>query len=87
MMDDDYDINYELECPKCKHSPIHSRVCTNFCEDGWFDESDDDPINYMPGESERRCSECLGTGYEVWCPKCGANLSLVDFSDEEDVNQ
>jgi rubredoxin len=73
---EDYDIDNEVHCPKCGHSPLHNRFCTNFfCEDGYIDESEDDPINFMPGESERACPECKGTGVEWWCPKCGTNLS------------
>jgi hypothetical protein len=40
-----------------------------------FDESEDDPINFMPGELYTQCAECRGTGVEVWCPECGENLS------------
>lgn len=83
MFEDDYDIDYDQECPKCGHSPVHSRQCTNWCTDGWFDASDDDPINYIPGEEYDRCNECLGTGFEVWCPSCGSNLSLYKFSDND----
>lgn len=80
---EDYDVD-EGKCPKCGHETIHSRTCNNFCDDGWFDEADDDPINFCPGESERKCSECRGTGIEVWCPKCGANLSGVNGVFNED---
>ena len=83
MFDEDYDIDYDQECPKCGHAPIHSRTCNNFCDDGWFDEVDDDPINFMPGESFERCRECLGTGIEVWCPSCGANLSDHKIHDDD----
>ena len=72
---EDYEIDDEVSCPLCDHSPLHYRDCTNWCDDGYFDESDDDAINYTPGESFRECEECHGTGVEWWCPKCGANLS------------
>lgn len=86
-MSEEYDIEDELTCPKCKHSPLHSRDCTNlFCEDGFIDESEDDPINNMPGESERQCGECRGTGVERWCPACGENLSGYKFSEEAEQN-
>ncbi len=75
----DYEIDDEVNCPKCNHSPIHYRNCNNFCSEGYFDESDDDPINYMPGESFEVCSECRGTTVEKWCPGCGANLSGFNF--------
>lgn len=74
----DFDIEDEFTCPNCGHSPLHSRDCTNFCDDGFFDESDNDPINFFPGEEFRRCEECKGTGVERWCPSCGANLSGVN---------
>lgn len=74
-MSDDYEIDYDVHCCKCGHSPLHNRGCTNWCEDGYIDESEDDPINFFPGESEIRCPECKGTGVEWWCPSCGENLS------------
>jgi hypothetical protein len=72
---EDYEIETDVNCPKCGHSPLHSRDCINWCDDGYFDESEDDPINFMPGEYETICSECNGTGVERWCPNCGENLS------------
>jgi hypothetical protein len=83
-MSDDYEIDDEANCPKCGHSPIHYRDCTNWCDEGYFDLSEDDPINFMPDESYRRCDECRGTGVEVWCPKCGENLSGKKLHDDED---
>jgi len=74
-MSDDYDKDYDCECPKCGHTPTHSRGCLNWCNDGMLDESEQDPINFMPGESLKICGECKGTGTEVWCPSCGENLS------------
>lgn len=83
----DYEIVHDYHCPSCGHSPLHHRDCTNFCEDGYFDECDDDPINFYPGESLRICHECNGTGHEVWCPNCGDNLSGklngLDSSEDE----
>lgn len=83
-MEEAYEI-HEGECPKCGHDFIHQRVCANFCQDGYFDQAEEDPINFMPGESEEECSECRGTGYEVWCPGCGENLSGVSgvFADDD----
>jgi len=83
-MCEEYKIDYDLYCPKCGHTPVHHRDCMNWCEDGFFDENDDDPINFAPGEAMRMCSECRGTGIERWCPSCGANLSgMAIFSDNE----
>ena len=45
-MEDTYDIHDDLYCPKCKHSPLHSRSCTNlFCEDGYIEDFADDLEN------------------------------------------
>jgi DnaJ-class molecular chaperone len=83
-MSGEFEIDSEATCPKCQHEGVHYRDCTNFCEDGFHDESDDDPINFMPGESLEKCAECKGTGVEVWCPKCGANLSGIKLHEDED---
>lgn len=74
-MEDTYDIHDDLYCPKCRHSPLHSRDCTNiFCEDGYIEDFVDDLE--IPGTGyEVKCDECKGTGVEFWCPHCGANLS------------
>lgn len=84
MFDDDVE-DIEASCPKCNHYPLRSRDCTNFCDDGYIDESEDDPINFYPGESERKCSECLGTGAVIWCPNCGADLTgmKIEYDDDE----
>lgn len=61
----------ELHCPNCGTN-TRSRHCTSlFCEDGYIDEYEDDPINFAPGEEYSRCDECHGTGIERWCPNCG----------------
>ena len=83
-MSEDFEADFDSCCPKCGHTVIHSRDCNNFCEDGYFDEADDDPINFMPGESHTVCRECNGTGIEVWCPACGANLSGIKLESEDD---
>ena len=72
----DYDILYDCFCPKCGHSPIHSRDCTAlFCDEGYIDESEDDPINCTPGNEFTMCKECKGTGFQQWCPSCGQDVS------------
>ena len=38
-MGDEYEINDEVECPYCSHSPIYFRDCTNLCEEGKFRRS------------------------------------------------
>lgn len=83
MFDDDVE-DIDAACPKCGHNPIRRRDCTNFCDEGHIDESEDDAINFMPGESYRKCSECLGTGVVIWCPKCWANLTGQKIEWDED---
>ena len=77
---DDYELD-DLTCPKCGHSPLHSRSCNGWCNDGYLDEYDNDPINFMPGEFVFACPDCKGTGIERWCPNCGEDLSGVHFED------
>ena len=69
-----YEIETEVHCPKCGHSPLHSRDCQNWCEDGYLEYFLDDLE--IPGTGyEVKCPECKGTGVERWCPNCGTNLS------------
>lgn len=84
-MFEDYEIDDEGTCPHCGHSPVHYRDCTNFCEEGFFDAADEDPINYYPGEAYERCPECRGTGIETWCPNCGQNLSAIKIHEDEEL--
>jgi hypothetical protein len=85
MFDDDIDIDYDLACPHCDHSPLRSRSCNNIhCVDGSIDEFEDDPINFpAEGESFHLCRDCKGTGIERWCPSCGKDLSGHEFPDDE----
>jgi hypothetical protein len=71
MTTEDYELIDEA-CPSCGfEGPTHGRDCDNGCDEGFIDEADDDPINFMPGEEFRICSDCYGTGFLHWCPKCG----------------
>lgn len=82
---EDYELLYECSCPKCGHSPIHQRDCSNLmCQDGFEDEYDDDPINFYPGESIISCNECKGTGFQTWCPNCGKDLTGYEFQSDHD---
>ncbi len=84
-IENDFEQDYDLSCPTCGHSPLHNRTCENlWCDDGLIDENDDDPINFLPGESLSNCDECKGTGVEWWCPGCGENLSGKISSIDED---
>jgi len=74
-MTEDYEIK-DIDCPKCGHHLTHSRSCVEmYCEDGYIDKSNDDPVNFREGREFRLCRECWGTGFEHWCPKCGHNLN------------
>lgn len=74
----DYEIDTDTACQQCGHSPIHWRRCERIgCDDGYYDEYEDDAINYSPGEVLTKCETCHGTGIERWCPQCGADLSLA----------
>jgi hypothetical protein len=88
-MSDDYEEDSSVSCTECGHSPLHNRDCTNWCDDGFIDEYEDDPINFFPGEFLTPCPECKGTGVEWWCPNCGANLSgrIEAECEDEDYNQ
>lgn len=77
MNNNDYEIDYESSCPFCGHESIHYRECSNFsCDNGYIDLFYNDPNYYVPGETES-CPECKGTGTEIWCPNCGADLSGI----------
>lgn len=85
----DYDIDDEVYCALCGHSPLHNKDCDNIaCELGGVDESFDDPINFVPGERVSVCGSCFGTEVIWWCPGCGADLKPgqvkeYDFSTNE----
>lgn len=82
-MGDDYEID-DLPCPKCGHNETRSRRCHEIgCNDGYFDEHDDDPINYAPGEELTPCDECHGTEIVRWCSKCGADYWLALWAKEK----
>lgn len=83
-MTEDYEQDYDNSCPRCGHSPTHYRDCSGlYCDDGWIDESEDDAINFMPGESYEMCTECYGRGVEEWCPSCGLDIGRHKFNTKE----
>ena len=59
---------------------IHSDVgdntgwvpCWNGCQDGWFDDYEDDPIFFAPGDTST-CRECKGEGGWRVCGQCNAD--------------
>jgi hypothetical protein len=67
---DDIDFHDGCYCPKCGNE-CRSRDCGNmFCDEGYVDEYEDDPLWFDPGD-ESECGECHGTGIERWCSECG----------------
>lgn len=73
---DDYEIE-DCPCPHCGNEHLHVKSCDVIgCEDGYIDEYLEDPINFAPGDSERECMDCHGTGWLRWCPACGKDVIL-----------
>lgn len=88
-MMEDFEVDYDLSCPKCEHSPLHNRDCLNWCNEGIIEEFADD-LEIEGTGVELLCPECKGTGVEWWCPNCGENLSgrlkECGYEPEEDVS-
>lgn len=53
--------------------------CWNCFGEGEFDEHDDDPINFSPGEAYETCSECRGEGGWVVCGECNVDNPEVEW--------
>ena len=71
--DDETEFDEET-CPKCGHYPSLARRCSVLgCDDGWINRYDEDPLWYDE-DDEEMCTECWGTGWQRWCPKCGFDL-------------
>lgn len=79
---EDYEIEFDATCPKCNHSPLHSRTCINWCDDGIIEDFLDD-VEIEGTGYEKKCPECKGTGVELWCPNCGENLSGQPVYDQD----
>lgn len=78
--EDEVELDYGRNCPKCNETPVATRPCLNLgCDDGLIDGYEDDPLWYQPGEYET-CSECGGVGVLIWCPSCGADLRSANFA-------
>lgn len=65
-----FDQEYDARvCDKCG-SDLEWVECHMIdCEDGWYDEYEEDPINCSPGDY-RKCGECGGEGGWFFCPCC-----------------
>jgi hypothetical protein len=79
---------YKFAFDKAKDSwvcSIHGEVdsvgwirCRAGCDEGLFDEYEDDPINEDPGTFSM-CSECNGEGGWDVCRECNANNPDVEW--------
>lgn len=54
-------------------------TCWQCGGDGEFDDYEDDPINFAPGESYETCSECRGKGGWVVCGVCNRDNPDVEW--------
>ena len=85
---DDWEYS-DYDCPKCGELMAYRPCSALFCDDGYCDDSEGDPLNFSEGESYSTCGECRGTGYEEWCRSCGWDnvfkrfLSLKDKAEWE----
>lgn len=80
--------DYSFVFDKAKDSwvcSVHGEVdfvgwvpCYAGCDEGMFDEYEDDPINEAPGTFSR-CSECKGEGGWKVCGACNANNLDVEW--------
>jgi len=52
--------------------------CWAGCDEGWFDEYEDDPNECEPGEVSR-CQECNGKGGWHVCGECNADNPDVEW--------
>lgn len=52
--------------------------CWAGCDEGWFDDYEEDPIECMPGEISI-CSECKGQGGWTVCGECNADNPDVEW--------
>jgi len=52
--------------------------CWNGCDEGYFDDYEEDPIECEPGEIST-CQECKGKGGWRVCGECNANNPDVEW--------
>lgn len=80
---DDVDITGDA-CPKCG-TDLWSAPCTSIdCDDGFYHDCGEDCCCCADPYPNRRCEECLGTGYHVWCHNCGWDVVHKVFLNESD---
>jgi hypothetical protein len=56
-------------CKKCGNEMQWADCWMIDCEDGWYDMSEQDCINYEPG-TYAKCETCEGHGGWCYCPQC-----------------
>lgn len=71
----DHGIEEEPVCQICGQY-LEWEECWYGCEDGFFDEYDDDPINFAPGEWLRKCEICEGNGGYLVCPNAPHDVKV-----------
>lgn len=66
-----YDTKLGLyDCEEHGLQPIGYLDCTGlYCEDGFIDMHEEDPINMDPG-TYYKCPECKGESVRIVCSKC-----------------
>ncbi len=87
----DYEINDELPCSECHNDSTHYRRCDcgngwldvydddpiNYVEGEHFvtPEAHARGFATLTLTLRLRCPKCSGSGLDVWCPRCGTDLS------------
>ncbi len=63
-----------------KHGEVETGwvPCWNGCDEGWFDDYEEDPIECEPGEISR-CPECKGHGGWRVCAECNKDNPDVEW--------
>ena len=65
-----------------KHSDVGDNTawvnCWNGCDEGWFDDYEEDPIECEPGEISP-CRECRGKGGWRVCGECNIDNPDAEF--------
>jgi hypothetical protein len=69
-------------CPKCGGDMEWADCWMIDCEGGWYDLSEEDPVNYGPGDMAR-CSNCDGEGGWLYCPDCEKKSPVSESGNAE----
>ena len=69
----------DFYCPKCQ-TQLRQRECDNFyCEDGYVDLYEEDPLWYEEGDLQK-CPDCNGNGYFRWCSNEDCDVSEAEIN-------